>query len=99
MPKNVLTATATKVQNNFGSYLTKVTQTDKPVFVEKHGKPVAVLVSMDTWKDKSGDKGYKPSPWLKNLIKLSEEIKKKHPRQTPAVELIRQLREEATNDL
>lgn len=90
-----LSAPATEVQNNFGTFLSKVAQTDQPVFVERHGKPVAVLVSLNAWQEKAGQKTTRPSAWLQSMVNVSEKIRKKYPPQTPAVELVRQLRDEA----
>ena len=44
------TVSATDAKNRFGGVLREVNQTDEPIVVEKDGKPVAVILSMDAYK-------------------------------------------------
>lgn len=86
---------ATEVQNNFGTYLAKVSQTDEPVYIERHGKPVAVLVSIRAWEQQANQKKIKKTPWSDMCQKFVDSLEKKGRKHTSAVELVRQLRDEA----
>lgn len=44
------TVSATDAKNRFGGVLHEVNQTGEPIVVEKDGKPVAVILSMDAYK-------------------------------------------------
>ncbi len=37
---------ATEVKNRFGRYLREVTRTGGPIYVERDGKPVAVIINV-----------------------------------------------------
>ena len=41
------TVSATNATNRFGGVLREVNQTDEPIVVEKDGKPVAVILSIE----------------------------------------------------
>lgn len=86
-------ASATEVKNRFGDYLGEVIHGDHTVLIEKHGHPVAVLVSYDAWNRKDEDS---KDLWIRSYRQLMEQIKKDKPskHQTPAVDLINTTREE-----
>lgn len=86
---------ATQIKNNFGHYLTEVMRLPHPIFIEKHGQAVAVLVSMKHWQEVTGEKLPSRRTWIEACTKLAREIAKNKVTQTPAVELVRQLREES----
>ena len=44
------TVSATDAKNRFGGVLHEVNQTGEPIVVEKDGKPVAVILSMDAYE-------------------------------------------------
>ena len=44
------TVSATNAKNRFGGVLREVNQTDEPIIVERDGKPVAVILSMDAYQ-------------------------------------------------
>lgn len=91
-PKKVA---ATQIKNNFGQYLAEAISTPHPIYIEKHGHPVAVLVSAKTWQESTGEKLPSKKAWTEACSKLVREIAKNPVPQTPAVELLRQLREES----
>lgn len=91
-PKKVA---ATQIKNNFGQYLAEVLSHPQPIYIEKHGHPVAVLVSAKTWQETTGEKLPSKKAWTEACRKLVSEIAKNSAPQTPAVELVRQLREES----
>lgn len=86
---------ATQVKNNFGHYLTEVIRHPHPLYIEKHGQPVAVLVSMKHWQEATGEKLPSRKTWIEACTKLASSIAQNPAPQTPAVELVRQLREES----
>lgn len=45
------TVTATEAKNRLGSYLGDVSRGEGDVVIENHGKPMAVLVSYDDYRD------------------------------------------------
>lgn len=95
LPKKVVPAT--EVKNRFGDYLGEVLHKEEPILIERHGRPVAVLVSASQWQEKGREKRVgKEDPWLSNLNDLNDRIAKNHPRAKPwsAVDMIRSIREE-----
>ena len=44
------TVSATDAKNRFGGMLREVNQTDEPIVVERDGKPVAVILTMDAYE-------------------------------------------------
>lgn len=44
------TVTATDAKNRFGGVLREVNQTGEPIVVERDGKPVAVILSIEAYK-------------------------------------------------
>lgn len=85
----------TQVQNNFGAYLAQVKRQRQPIFVERHGKPVAVLLGYEAWQELKGEKIPQRSVWVEAARQFSERVAKNHRKSSPpAVELIRELREE-----
>lgn len=89
------TLQATEVKNRFGEYLAEVAYGRDPIFVERHGHRVAVLVGIEAWEELQGRHPQKPA-WLTACGQLAEQIRQDRPRakQTSSVELIRQLRDE-----
>ncbi len=83
---------ATDLKNQFGTYLGEVVFGKEPLVVEKHGKPVAVLVRYEDWVNK--EKGH--SPTLNNFLSLVDALKKNHPivKYPSSVALIREVRDE-----
>ena len=91
------TVAATELKNRLGDYLGAVIHGHEPVLIERHGKPVAVLVDYEKWKRLREEKSVKiEDSWIVECRELVERIKKNHPhvKQTSAVELVRQIREE-----
>lgn len=89
---------ATEIKNRLGDYLGEVTRRRKPLLIEKHGKPVAVLVDVEQWRrlEEKGEKAWE-DPWIAACRALNKKILRRNPKakHTPAVDLIRALREEA----
>ncbi|MBI2346794.1 MAG: type II toxin-antitoxin system Phd/YefM family antitoxin [Deltaproteobacteria bacterium] len=88
------TIPATKVKNSFGECLAQVTLGRDPLIVERHGRPIAVLVSYPVWQEVTGEQPVYRSAWVEMALELSEKIRRRGRPQTPAVELIRQIRDE-----
>lgn len=84
----------TQAQNNFGSCLKKLQTSAEPLFVEKHGKPVAVMMSYREWQILMGGADHKENRLVTACKKLVNRMAKKGVKQTNAVELIRKLRDE-----
>lgn len=89
-PKKVA---ATQIKNNFGQYLAEAISTPHPIYIEKHGHPVAVLVSVKTWQESTGEVIPKKIPLIEDMRRLVQDICRTHPKQTPAVQLLRELRD------
>lgn len=98
MKEALKSVTATDLKNRLGDYLGEVIHRKEPLMIERHGKPVAVIVDLEQWKTlrpvqegKTGD-----HPWIVAAKRLADKIDKKHPVMKPfsAVELIRQIRDE-----
>lgn len=90
-------AAATDVKNRFGDYLGEVVHGSDPLVIEKHGKPVAVLLSYDDWNLlRSLNGGKVKKDWFEALTEFTENFKRRHPNAKPfsAVELIREIRDE-----
>jgi prevent-host-death family protein len=88
---------ATEMKNRFGDYLGEVVHRQEALIIEKHGKPVAVMVSVEEWRRLQDEKGRRSdSPWILACERLADKIRKKHPRtkHTPAVSLVKAVREE-----
>jgi prevent-host-death family protein len=86
---------ATKTKNNFGEILDRALVSDEPIPIERHGKPIAILVSARGWKAHCGVALREPSPWLRRLLAVRQRIKENGQEQESAVDMVRQLREEA----
>lgn len=87
---------ATQFKNNLGQYLGDVIHRSLTVVVEKHGEAVAVLVGMKRWKELTGEKVPERSAWVEACRRLSRKIHKEgRKKQTPAVTLIRELRQQS----
>lgn len=90
-------APATDVKNYFGNYLGKVIREGNVVLIEKHGRPVAVLVSYESWTGKQEEESHS-DPWFSAHKNITEKIAKDNtkPLKLPADALIRSIREEET---
>ncbi|MBI2067590.1 MAG: type II toxin-antitoxin system Phd/YefM family antitoxin [Deltaproteobacteria bacterium] len=90
------TVTATEMKNRFGDYLNHVVRKREPVLVEKHGKPVAVIVRFDDWKGLEAKRVEREHPWIRKCRELADRIDKNHPDSKPfsAVDLMQSIREE-----
>ena len=96
MLTNYQTATATMIKNNLGDYLQEA-MTKEPVVIERHGKAVAVLVGFEDWQKLQGRKVPKRQAWFEACEALVQEMQRRNPKKvTSAVQLIRELREEAS---
>lgn len=85
---------ATDLKNRFGNYLGEVVYGKEPLVVEKHGRPVAVLVRYEDWINQ--EKGRQESPALHHFLNLVEELKKNHPtaKYPSSVALMHEVRDE-----
>ena len=90
-----LPISTTEAQNNFGACLKKVMHTAQPVLVEKHGKPVAVLLDYRSWQTLVAHQPAKQDAWVAKCQKLAARIQRRKKAQTPAVELLKELRNES----
>lgn len=88
---------ATEVKNRFGDYLGQVIHGGQVVLVERHGRPVAVLVSYDNWTGKQEAES-STDLWLSAHKDITGKIAqdKTRPPKHPADALIRKIREEET---
>ena len=93
LPKK--TVVATEIKNRFGEYLGMVVEGEEPLAIERHGKPVAVVVNIDQWK-KLKVVREKSTPWFDALKEMVERIDRNHPDAKPfsAVDLIDRIRDE-----
>lgn len=90
-------APATDVKNRFGDYLARVVHRREPLLIEKHGKPVALLVPYEAGDEAPREgRGSSPTPISDALDRLAKEYWKNHPDAKPfsAVDLIHKVREE-----
>ena len=89
---------ATDMKNRFGDYLGEIIHRGTAILVEKHGKPVAVMLSIGEWSRLQEEQRRTDSPWIAACKKLADSIRKKHPRgwHTPTVSLVKRVREEET---
>ncbi len=88
---------ATEIKNRFGDCLQTVLKKQKPLLIEKHGKPAAVLVDFEKWQRLTEDLlGEENVPWIQSLEKLHQKIAKRSLKikEFSAVELIKKAREE-----
>ena len=94
MKNHTQSASATDVKNRFGDYLHSVLTNHEPLLIEKHGKPVAVMIEYSDWKQ--GKKPSKKKSFASLAREFSENLAKKHPhmKSFSAADLINQIREE-----
>lgn len=95
MKPGLKSASATEIKNRFGDFLGEVVHGNEPLLIERHGKPVAVIVKFEQWTGREKTREVR-TPWIDACLKLREEIKKNHPKLKPfsAVQLLRQIRED-----
>ncbi len=89
---------ATKIKNRFGDYLGEVLRKREPILIERHGKPVAVLVDLAQWDHHTSRKTQVSAftdPWIEDLKKIHRRMEQNSSKKFSAVELVRQIREEA----
>lgn len=86
---------ATQLQNNFGANLKKVIETARPLLVERHGKPVAALIHIDSFRRLARATPKPVSAWGKACQKLVADMRRYSRKHTSAVDLVRELREES----
>lgn len=87
------TVAATEIKNRFGDYLGEVIHQREPLIIERHGRPVAVLLDYSDWVQ-GGTSTKTPwadacEQWVKNLKKPG--LKQKA---NAAVDSIRVIRDE-----
>lgn len=91
------TVPATEIKNRFGDYLGEVVHGKRPLLIERHGKPVAVLVKFEEWA-REGERGGGESdtPWSDACEQLAREIAKTQRKEGTfsAVRLLRKIRDE-----
>ena len=95
MKKTIKGASATEIKNRFGDYLGEVIHGNNPVLIEKHGKPVAVIISYKSWKEEK-EGGDKIDPWINAHRDIMNRIMMRatgHPTED-AVTIINDIREE-----
>jgi len=106
--KPSLSVSATRIKNKFGDYLGSVIRSKRPLLIERHGKPAAVLVDARKWaeletSEKSEAKAAAHDPWITTYEKLMKRLSKRLPKmrkdksRKPGVsglQLLRELREE-----
>lgn len=91
------TAAATDVKNRFGDYLGEILRSQEPLFIERHGKTVAVLVDVRKWLQTSATRAaHSKTPWCDGLRKLLKKSRRKDRARkfTRGVDLLRQIRDE-----
>lgn len=88
--------TATQAKNRLGDYLAIVTSGKEPVVIERHGRPIAVLLDYGEWVQEHPLQGKKKLSWSEELEQLAQKIAAEHPDPEPrsAVDLLNQIREE-----
>jgi prevent-host-death family protein len=90
------TAPATAVKNRFGDYLGEVLETHEPLYIDRHGKTVAVLVDIKRWLQKEALARGSQTPWCDGLKTLLKKARKRRSggKSASAVDLLRELRDE-----
>lgn len=94
------TATATDVKNRFGDYLGEILKSHEPLFIEKHGKTVAVLVDVKKWLQKDTPApGRSKTPWCDGLKALlrKHDRKRRSGKFTSSLDLLREIRDESSS--
>ena len=85
-------ASATDIKNRFGDYLQGVLTKHEPLLVQKHGKPVAVILEYTEWKRKNIPP---KESWSEKIEQFAQSLKKRNPKMKKfsAVDLVNQIRE------
>jgi len=89
------TVAATEIKNRFGDCLGEVIHNRQPLVIERHGRPVAVLLDYSDWMQ--GDRtDQNETPWSDACEKLVKKLKKagRRHKTSTAVGLIRAVRDE-----
>lgn len=96
MPLNLKEVSCTDIQNQFGNYLGWVVHRGEPLLIEKHGKPVAVLLNYNEWKKLKEGPAATNTPLTDEIERFAREVARKHPNAKPfsAVDLVNQIRAE-----
>lgn len=84
---------ATEIKNRLGDYLAEALA-GQPIFINRHGRRVAVLLNIEDFERLKDSKPKPDTPLAQACRALASEIKKTHPRQTPSKTLIKELRNE-----
>lgn len=89
------TVAATEIKNRFGDYLGEVIHQREPLIIERHGRPVAVLLDYSDWVQ-GGAADKMKTPWSDACEQLVQTLKKSGLKQkaNTAVELIHAVRDE-----
>jgi prevent-host-death family protein len=88
---------ATEMKNKFGALLAQALQSDEPIWIERHGRQVAVLVSAHRWAAVCGEDRPQPaSAWGDAARQLAQEIAESERPQSSAVDMVRDLRRDRT---
>lgn len=90
------TVAATEIKNRFGDYLGEVIHKREPLIIERHGRPVAVLLDYSDWVQGGSTSDQTKTPWADACEQLVKKLKKTAPKQksNTAVDLIRAVRDE-----
>lgn len=87
-----------EAKNKFNELVAEVNRTGKPIIVEKHREPVAVVLDYKSFLKKAPSKREKKGSsenLLSELQAFHRMMKKRHPEGTgDSVEILRQMREE-----
>ena len=94
MKTTLNTVSATEIKNRFGDYLHGVLTDHAPLLIEKHGKPVAIIMEYAEWKKREALSSKKS--WVEQCRRYATSLKKRHPHSKifSGVDLIRSVREE-----
>ena len=94
---------ASEVKLHFGEILNQCIYQKKAVFIKKHEKPVAVIVSLEEWEEKVGKQSsLQTNPLIKEFEEFWEQTKPSYKKKLAAVNsvnLIRKLRDERSKKL
>lgn len=99
MKKPSSSVSATEAKNKFGDYLSCVVRERKPLLIQRHGRPAAVLVDARQWAELvEPGKVAARDPWVVSYQKLMKKLsrRKLKPGKSPSdgLKLLRELREE-----
>ena len=96
------TMSATQARVNFGEVMRQVVEQDRPIIVERAGKPQVVILSIDTYEQLvAAQTGDRDELLLEQAKVLRERIRTRLGDANPPTpeEIITQMREERTREL